>query len=120
MNNCYEFAVVFAFIGLDFLSGMVKAFAGAGYTSTKMRQGLFHKVGLVLCVVLGYLVDYSQQFLELGIAVPVAGAICVYIVLMEIGSILENLCVISPELMPDKLMAIFGAQRMEQGGHEDQ
>lgn len=104
----YAFIITCAFIAFDFITGLVKAFATGGYKSTKMRQGLFHKVGLLLCVVLGYLVDFSQAYLDLGITIPVAGAICVYIVIMEIGSILENLCELSPELMPDKLNAIFG------------
>ena len=78
-----------------------------------MREGLFHKIGLVLCVVLGYLIDFAQVYLNLGFSVPVTGAICTYIVLMEISSILENLCEMNPNLMPDKLTEIFG------GGHHE-
>lgn len=78
-----------------------------------MREGLFHKVSLILCIALGYLLDLSQGFLDLGVTVPVAGAICTYIVLMEISSILENLCEMNPNLMPDKLTEIFG------GGHHE-
>lgn len=107
--NYYAFIIACAFIAFDFITGLVKAFATGNYKSTKMRQGLFHKVGLLLCVVLGYLVDFSQAYLDLGITIPVANAICVYISIMEISSVLENLCAISPELMPDKLNAIFGS-----------
>jgi len=38
----------------------------------------------------------------------VGGAACGYIILMEIGSSLENLCETNPEIMPDKLCKIFG------------
>ena len=104
----YPFVITCAFIAFDFLTGIVKAFSSKAYKSTVMRQGLFHKVGLLLCVVLGYMVDYAQGYLELGTTVPVAGAICGYIVMMEICSSLENLCRISPDLMPDKVLGIFG------------
>ena len=102
------YAIAFAFSGLDFFTGLTKAFATNSFTSTKMRQGLFHKVSLILCMILGGLVDFAQVYLELGITIPVAEAICVYICLMEITSIIENICKINPEIVPDKLAALFG------------
>ena len=111
--NYMAFIITFAFIVLDFASGMVKAFATNKFTSTKMREGLFHKIGLLLCIVLGYMIDYAQAYLDLGFTAPVAIAICVYITLMEIASIVENLCKINPEIMPDKLTEIFGGIKKE-------
>ena len=105
------YAITFAFIVLDFLTGTVKAFATNTFSSTKMREGLFHKVGLILCMILGGLVDYAQGHMDLGVAIPVAAAICVYICLMEITSIIENVCKINPQLVPDKLAALFGGLR---------
>ncbi len=78
-----------------------------------MREGLYHKIGLPLVILLGVLVDYAQGWLELGMSVPVAGAVCAYIVIMEIGSSLENICKINPDLMPDKLTALFGVKGSE-------
>lgn len=104
----YIYATTAAFIGLDFVTGLVKAFALRIFTSTKMREGLFHKVSLVLCVVLGVLVDFAQGHLDLGVSVPIAGAICAYICLMETASIVENVCEINPEIVPDKLLGFFG------------
>lgn len=111
--NYMEFIITFAFIVLDFLSGIIKAFATNGFASTKMREGLFHKIGLLLCLVLGYMIDFAQGYLDLGVTVPVAAAICVYITMMEIASIIENACKINPDLMPDKLTEIFGGGRHE-------
>ena len=107
------FAIAFAFIALDFLTGLIKAFATNSFTSTKMREGLFHKVGLILCMILGALVDFAQGYLDLGVAVPVAAAICVYICLMEITSIIENVCKINPQLVPDKLVTLFGGLKRD-------
>lgn len=107
------YAIVMGFMVLDFVTGLVKAFATGHYSSTRMREGLFHKCGLTLCVVLGVLVEYAQGYLELGVNMPVAAAVCGYICLMETGSILENLCCICPELMPDRLSTLFGGMHIE-------
>ena len=109
------YVIAFAFIVLDFLTGITKAFAISGFTSTKMREGLFHKVGLILCMILGGLVDFAQGYLELGISLPVAEAICVYICLMEITSIIENVCKINPQIVPNKLAALFGGLKRDGG-----
>lgn len=107
------YVIAFAFIALDFITGLVKAIATNSFTSTKMREGLFHKVGLILCMILGGLVDFAQGYLDLGISLPVAEAICVYICLMEITSIIENVCKINPEILPDKLVALFGGLKKD-------
>lgn len=102
------YLVTFYFIVMDFFTGLLKAFATDCFSSKVMRKGLFHKVSLLCVLMLGFLMDYAQRFVELGVAVPVGAAACVYIVLMETGSTLENLCVANPELMPDKLCEMFG------------
>lgn len=108
-----EFLVTFGFIVLDFVSGMLKAVALKVFSSTKMREGLFHKVALMLCMLLGYGVDIAQAYMELGFNVPISASICVYIVLMEVSSIVENICTINPELMPDAVKGIFAGQKKE-------
>ncbi|MCD8342520.1 MAG: phage holin family protein [Clostridiales bacterium] len=105
-----------AFIALDFITGLIQALATKTFSSSIMREGLYHKIGLLLVILLGVLVDYAQGWLELGLSVPVAGAVCAYIVIMEIGSSLENICKINPDLMPDKLTALFGVK----GGDNDE
>lgn len=101
------YLMVLVFIILDMVTGLVKAFKEKNYTSSIMREGLFHKCGSALCVVFGVIVDYAQTLIDLGQTVPVAIPICGYIILMEIGSIIENICAINPEIMPDKLKAYF-------------
>ena len=65
-------------------------------------------MGEVLCVALGILVQCAEGYLNLGINLPVASAVCTYIVLMETGSALENICAINPELSAKKLLNIIG------------
>ena len=96
-----------AFILLDLVTGLIKAFKEKNYSSTIMRQGLYHKSGSILCILFGVLVDYSQAYLDLGINIPITLSVCAYICLMEIGSIIENVCAINPEIMPEKLREYF-------------
>lgn len=111
-----QFLITFGFIVLDFVSGMLKAVGMKEFSSTKMREGLFHKVALLLCMLLGYAVDFAQGYVELGFHVPVGASICVYIVLMEVSSILENICTMNPELMPEAVKSIFACQGRNKGG----
>lgn len=101
------YIITACFIILDLATGLIKSFKEKNYSSTIMRQGLFHKCGSVLCVVFGVLVDYAQGYLDLGISIPIALPICVYICLMEIGSIIENLAKINPQIIPEKLSQFF-------------
>lgn len=96
-----------AFILLDFITGIIKAFKNKEFTSSVMREGLFHKAGSIVVIVFGVLVDYAQGFMDLGITIPLASTLCVYISLMEIGSIIENICIINPAIIPTKLQDYF-------------
>lgn len=96
-----------SFILFDLLTGLVKALKQKDYSSTIMREGLFHKCGSVLCVVFGVLVDYAQSVVDLGVSIPFAAAVCTYIIMMEIGSIIENVGEINPEIVPEKLRGFF-------------
>ncbi len=89
------------------ITGLIKAFKEKAYTSSVMREGLFHKSGSIVCIVFATLVDYAQTLVDIGVTVPVAISVCAYIILMEIGSIIENLCKINPEILPDKLKNYF-------------
>ena len=97
-----------AFMLLDIVTGLIKSFKEKAYTSTIMREGLYHKCGYILCIVFGFLVDYAQSYFDLGVTVPLTLAICTYIILNETGSIIENLASINPDLLPDKIKGYFG------------
>jgi phage-related holin len=103
---------------MDFFTGLLKAFAVSAFSSKVMRAGLFHKASLLCVLALGFLMDFAQQYIDIGVSIPVGAAACVYIALMEVGSILENLCETNPELMPDKLVEVFGVHPRREASHE--
>ena len=90
--------VVLGFILGDILTGLFKAFATHSYSSSVMREGLFHKLGELLCIAFGALCDFG--FPALGIAFPfsLCRGVCVYVIIMETGSIIENVGMVNPDL----------------------
>lgn len=101
------YTITFTFMLLDFISGIIKAFVVKNLNSTTMREGLFHKMGSTLCIILGALCQYSIKYFDIGINVQVAYCVCSYIVLMEILSIIENIGAINPELIPQNIKELF-------------
>lgn len=86
------------FILMDIIVGVIKAFSRTGFKSLKMREGLFHKLGEILCVAFGIVCEISFPAIGITVSLPIVSTICIYIVLMETGSIVENLAIISPNI----------------------
>lgn len=97
--NVYAVLAVLVFIGLDVVSGMVKAFSTTGFDSSIMRQGFYHKLGEVMAVGLLAATDYYLPIVGVNVDVSFSAIGCAYFVLMEIGSIIENIGAINPELL---------------------
>ena len=102
-----EIKITLLFIVIDMISGVVKAFKNKNFKSNVMRRGLFHKSAFVIIIALAMLCDYAQSFIDLGFNVPLTKAVCIYIVICEIGSVLENLKSINPELITKKVTQYF-------------
>lgn len=98
MSFCPVF-VVLVFIALDVVTGIAKAFATTGFNSSIMRQGFFHKLGEILAVTLTLIADIGLPEIGVSLDVQLSGMCCVYLVLMEIGSIVENIGAINPDLV---------------------
>ena len=90
--------IVAGFILADIVTGILQALYNHDLNSTKLRQGLYHKLSEVLAVVLSVGLEYACEYIELGVDVPVLKVVSVYICLMELVSILENLCEVNPRL----------------------
>lgn len=95
---------------LDVLTGLAKGAATVGIDSTKMREGLWHKAGFVGLVALAYVLQIAQGFAELGVEIPTVGAVCVFIVLTEAVSILENLCELNPAIADSPVGRLFSGK----------
>lgn len=92
------YLVVFGFIVFDIITGLVKAVANEGINSTLLRKGLYHKISEGLSVVGAALLERAMSVLEFGVELPAVKAVAIYICLMELVSIIENLCELNPTM----------------------
>lgn len=110
--------VVLVFIAFDVATGWLKAIATGTTDSSIMRQGLFHKLGEILAVMFGYMCEYLFPYMEIDVTIPFAIAIATYIVLMETASIIENLCIMNPNLA-NVMGKIFDKSKFEEVDDEN-
>ena len=116
--NMTMLIVVLIFIVLDMIIGIVKALATGSYKSLKMREGLWHKLGEILCVAFGVLCEMAFPYVGITVSIPIVTTICIYIVLMETGSIVENLALISPNIQK-MLSKVFGSYKPDESDADE-
>ena len=75
-------------IGIDVITGWIQAIVNGVWDSTKMRKGLFRKGGEFLVVVAEFLTQCAIPALQ---EIHVARFASIYIVIMEVLSVIENL-----------------------------
>jgi toxin secretion/phage lysis holin len=93
---------------LDIISGFIAAVKNREVSSTKMREGLFHKCSLVMCIVLAWCIEmFVMHVPDLGFNVPLVVPACVIIFAMEVVSILENIVKINPDLENEEIVKLF-------------
>lgn len=109
----YPYLLIFALIVIDYFTGIFGAVKTDSFSSSKMRQGLFHKLAYLLVIVVAFIIEELAAFYDLGFVNGIVALVCVWIIITEIGSILENLVVINPAFADNSFMAIF-ARREEQ------
>ena len=102
------YIITLAFIIFDFVSGYVAAIKNEDVSSKVMREGLFHKAGLVMLMVLAAVIEYGQAYIFDSAPIPIIIPACGYICIMEITSILENITKLNPDILPEKIAMIFG------------
>lgn len=105
-------AVVIALVlmCLDILLGLAGAVKDKNVQSSKMRQGLWHKAGSIGLIVLAYVLELAVDHIDLGLVFPGVLAVCAYIIVMEVGSCLENIVVLNPELRNNPIMRVFASK----------
>ena len=73
-------------MGADILTGWIQASVNGTWDSTKMRKGLFRKSGELVITLLAYVVQIA-----VALPVDVFLFISIYVCVMEILSVIENL-----------------------------
>lgn len=92
----------------DVVVGFIVAVINEKLSSTKMRNGLLHKVLMLVLI-------FACLAIEIGVShtgalpydVPTCEVVCGYIIIMEFVSVLENIANGYPELRDSALFRLF-------------
>lgn len=84
-NVIWEIVTPLIFSCFDIITGYVQAIINKCPDSTKMRNGLWHKFLILIVLIGSFITEYAFNLHNISTIV------CVYICLMEVTSILENL-----------------------------
>lgn len=95
-------------IVFDILTGVAGAIKTGTLKSGKMREGLWHKCGFVGMIAFAFLLEYAAAHIpDFGITVPAVSVVCVYVILTEAISVVENLCILNPKIATSPLGKLF-------------
>lgn len=85
-NDWWTLLLPCVMIGIDFVTGLIYAWASRTFQSSKMRTGLSKKAGELAILVVG-------EALSVALCLPkyIMAGVSIYIVIMELMSIFENL-----------------------------
>ena len=97
---------VLVMILADILTGFLKALKAGDVKSAVMKEGLISKVGEIVVMVLMYIIDLGAPLIGITINLPLVQVVGVYICIMELASVIENIGAINPALSK-KLSNIF-------------
>lgn len=110
------FVIPCIFIIFDVVTGVVKAVEAKDISSTKMREGAFHKFGEMLFLLFAALCQAAlttTPYCNLGIPSEILCFVSGYIILQECFSILENIYEINPDMPLSDMMKLFNISKDE-------
>lgn len=107
MEQFYPIIIALVFNALDLITGIITAVKNKDIQSSKLRDGLFKKVGFILCYFVAWLIDTDGSLIGFQLNAPILPIIILYVCTTELVSILENICKINSDILPEKLMELF-------------
>lgn len=108
--QAYEpFILVLALVVIDYVTGIIGSVVTKSFSSTIMRTGLWHKLAYLVAIIVGLVLERLSAHYELGFvfAGTITTMIVIWIIITEVGSIMENLVKINPNLANNTFMRIF-------------
>ncbi len=107
-------------IVMDYITGIAAAASRGDIQSNKMREGLWHKLGEVGAIILAYLVAEEGHYIGLPYQIEILiPSVIIWISVMEVTSILENIAILNPDLAGDGFLKIFKKTTKEENGQHE-
>lgn len=99
-------AVALMFNATDLVTGIISAIKEHDLQSNKLRDGIFKKVGFLICYFLALMIDMYGSEVRFTLNVELLPVVLGFVCLTETVSIIENLAKIT-DIVPDKLLSLF-------------
>lgn len=96
-----------ALVVIDFLVGLLGALIRCDFSSSVMRVGIGHKAMCALIVLLAAVLQMLAVHVTTLPIFPAVSIVCVYLIIMEVGSVWETIVKTYPELAGTKLEEFF-------------
>ena len=110
MTESQSWSIVLACIMMvaDIVVGLVGAAIRHDISSTKMREGIGHKVMMLVLIVVAYVLGVGLTHVSgIQFDVPSTEVVCWYTIVMELASIIENMAMAWPAFSDSKLFGYF-------------
>lgn len=92
----------------DVVVGFIQAAINNQLSSTKMRQGLLHKVLILILIFVCLAIEVGiGHTVKLPYDIPTCEVVCGYVIVMELVSILENIGRGYPQFEDSQLFKLF-------------
>lgn len=97
--------ILLILVGMDVLTGILKAWQRGSFTSREFRQGMISKLGYVALIIVAYQLDLILR----NEAPVVRDVVVIFYIAVEGSSIIENLGMMGipiPQVIKDKLKVL--------------
>lgn len=99
-------AVALVFNATDLVTGIISAVKAHDLQSSKLRDGVFKKVGFLICYFLALMIDLYGSEVGFHLNVELLPVVLCFVCLTETISVIENLSKIT-DIVPEKLLSLF-------------
>lgn len=113
LTDTQQWGIILACVMMcaDIVIGFIGAVIQKDISSTKMRDGILHKILMLILIFLCLIIEIaSSHMFKLPYDIPTCEAICGYTVIMELASIIENISTAYPEFAKSGLAKLFNLQ----------
>lgn len=99
-------AVALVFNATDLATGLLTAIKNKDIQSSKLRDGIFKKVGFLICYFLALMIDLYGNEVGFQLGVELLPLVLAFVCFTELVSIIENISKLT-DIIPDKLLELF-------------
>lgn len=111
----HSIGVALLFNLTDLVTGLIAAVKAKELRSSKLRDGIFKKIGFLICYFLALMIDTYGSEVGFALEVKLLPIVLGFACLTEVVSIIENISKIT-DILPEKLLSIFRISKEDNNG----